>query len=350
MRKPNTGKQLSNSEVANFCGQMALVLKSGISAIEGISIMLEDAQTLEEKELLQNLHDTLMETGSFHQAVLKCNVFPAYMLRMVELGECTGTLDSLMGHLNTHYNRESSIALSIRNAITYPLIMAGMMIVVIVVLLVKVMPIFNQVFIQLGTEMSGLSKTLMDIGNGISKYSAFFFVLLIVIAGFLLYGLKADSGKKLFQRIGYKIPYIRFIFESTAACRFASGLALTLRSGIDTSQSFRMATSLITDPIFQDKLDACQNLIEEGTEHFEALHRCGIFSGIYARMVSLGSRTGMMDQVMDEVASLYQEEVDRRISQLLSILEPTLVICLTLFVGIILLSVMLPLIGIMAGI
>ena len=91
-------------------------------------------------------------------------------------------------------------------------------------------------------------------------------------------------------------------------------------------------------------------MAENGSDPFDALHQCGIFSGVYARMVSLGSRTGTMDQVMEDVSVLYQEEVDRRIGNLLAILEPTLVICLTIFVGIILLSVMLPLIGIMSGI
>lgn len=350
MNKPNKSKQLSNSEVANFCSQMALILKSGISSVEGISIMLEDAKSGEEQVLLKTICDTLTETGSLYQACLKCRVFPEYMLRMVELGECTGTLDSLMGHLTTHYNRESSIALSIRNAITYPLIMTGMMIVVIVVLLVKVMPIFNQVFIQLGTQMSGLSKVLMDIGNLINRYSAVLSVLLLCVISFIFYGTKTNSGKKLFHKLGYKISYTRFIFESTAACRFASGLSLTLQSGIDALQSLRLAAGLNEDPIFQKKLDLCLQLTEKGTDTFKALHECGIFSGVYARMVSLGIRTGTTDQAMGEVASLYQEEVDRRISNLLSVLEPTLVICLTIFVGIILLSVMLPLIGIMSGI
>lgn len=349
MKTKSALKPLTNTEVASFCGQISLILKSGISAVEGISIMLEDAQTAEEKALLKSIYDTLLETGSFYQAVLGCEVFPSYMLRMVELGETTGTLDDIMGHLTTHYNREASISISIRNAITYPMIMAGMMLVVIVVLLVKVMPIFNQVFIQLGTEMTGLSKALMDIGNLLNRYSLLFILLLALIAGFILYGCKTKSGKRLFLFIGYKIPFVRLIFESTSACRFASGLTLTLRSGIDTAQCVRLAGSLNTDPYFQQKLDTCFALVEGGMDYFEALHQCGIFSGVYARMVSLGARTGTMDQVMDEVATLYQEEVDRRIGNLLSILEPTLVICLTVFVGIILLSVMLPLIGIMSS-
>lgn len=350
MKKQATNSLLTNAEVSSFCEQIALILKSGISSIEGISIMLEDAHSEQDKALLQTIYDTLIETGSFYQALESAHVFPAYMLRMADIGERTGTLDEVMEYLNTHYEREESISLSIRNAITYPMIMTGMMIVVIVVLLVKVMPIFNQVFIQLGTEMTGFSKTLMDIGNVINRYSVVFIILILVIVGILFYGCKTKSGQKLFHKIGYKIPFVRTIFENTSACRFASGLALTLKSGIDTAQSIQLAGSLNEDPYFQAKLELCQSKIEEGMDYYEAMHQCGIFSGVYARMISLGARTGTMDQVMDKVASLYQEEVDRRINNLLAILEPTLVIGLSLFVGIILLSVMLPLIGIMSSI
>lgn len=350
MKNQTSKSILTNAEVASFCEQIALILKSGISSIEGISIMLEDAHTQEDKALLQTIYDTLLETGSFFQALESAKVFPEYMLRMADIGEKTGTLDEVMEYLTTHYEREESISLSIRNAITYPMIMAGMMIVVIIVLLVKVMPIFNQVFIQLGTEMTGFSRALMDIGNVINRYSVVFVLLILAIVGVVVYGCKTKSGQNLFHKLGYKIPFERTIFENTSACRFASGLALTLKSGIDTAQSIHLAGSLNQDPFFQEKLNLCQSKIEDGMDYYEAMHQCGIFSGVYARMISLGARTGTMDQVMDKVASLYQEEVDRKINNLLAILEPTLVIGLSLFVGVILLSVMLPLIGIMSSI
>ena len=106
---------------------------------------------------------------------------------MVQIGEETGTLDEVMSALGEHYEREDSIAKSIRNAVTYPMIMIGMMLVVILVLLVKVMPIFNQVFVQLGTEMTGFSGALMQIGNAISRYSVVLVVLLAATAAALFF-------------------------------------------------------------------------------------------------------------------------------------------------------------------
>ncbi len=343
-------KPFSNMELSSFCGQLALILKSGISSLEGLTIMLEDAASSDEKEILEALLEKMQETGSLYQSLDSVKLYPSYMLHMVEIGEETGTLDEVMQALQNHYEREEAISKSIRNSITYPLIMTGMMAVVVVVLLVKVMPIFNQVFIQLGTEMTGFSRMLMNAGNAINRYSLAFIILLVIIAVLIFYGTHTDSGRSMFRGIGYKLKLTRAVYEEIAVCRFASGMALTLSSGLNPERSMELVNSLNDDPVFQKKIDQCQNQIDEGNDLSQALFTSGMFTGVYARMVSIGSKTGTMDQVMEQVAALYQEDIDNRMNNILAVLEPTLVILLSLIVGVILLSVMLPLMGIMSSI
>lgn len=343
-------KPFSNTELSSFCGQTALVLRAGISAIEGLSIMLEDAASPEEKEVLEVLLAEMQESGSLCQALEKTDICPSYMLHMVQIGEETGTLDEVMEALKNHYEREESIRRSIRSSITYPLIMTGMMAAVIVVLLVKVLPIFNQVFIQLGSELTGFSRILMQTGNTISRYSAVFIGLLLLLVGFAVFGTRTASGKKILRRLGCRFKPIRIIYEETAACRFASGMALTLSSGLNPERSMELVTALNDDPVFQEKVGRCREAVQDGEDISQALFSSGMFTGIYARMVSIGARTGSMDQVMDQIADLCQDDIDTRMNNMLAVLEPSLVILLSLIVGVILLSVMLPLMGIMSGI
>lgn len=343
-------KPFSSLELSSFCGQIALILKAGISSLEGLTIMQEDASSPDEKEILNALLTNMQETGSLYQAMEATEIYPPYMLHMVQIGEETGTLDSVMASLQNHYAREDSIRKSIRNSITYPMIMVAMMALVIIVLLVKVMPIFNQVFIQLGTEMTGLSRTLMNAGTVISRYSIVFILLLVALTVFAFYGTRTASGRRLFQKIGYKLSFTRAIYEEIAACRFASGMALTLSSGLNPDRSMELVASLNDDPVFRQKLDLCQQKVAEGEDLSQALFTSGMFTGVYARMASIGSKTGSMDKVMDEIAGLYQDEIDTRMNNLLAVLEPTLVVLLSLIVGVILLSVMLPLMGIMSSI
>lgn len=343
-------KPFTNMELSSFCGQTALILRSGISSMEGLTIMLEDASSDEEREILEALLTNMQETGSFFQALEAAGIYPSYMLHMVQIGEETGTLDEVMEALKNHYEREDSISKSIRNSITYPMIMTGMMAVVIIVLLVKVLPIFNQVFVQLGSEMTGFSRVLMNLGTVINRYSVALIILLVLIAAFIFYGTRTVSGRRLFLLIGHRLNITRTLYENIAACRFASGMALTLSSGLNPERSMELVNALNDDPVFQEKIDLCQNKLEEGCDLSQALFTSGMFTGVYARMASIGSKTGTMDQVMEQIARLYQEDIDTRMNNMLAVLEPTLVIALSLIVGVILLSVMFPLMGIMSSI
>lgn len=343
-------KPFSNMEISSFCGQIALILKSGISSLEGLIIMNEDSSSAEEKKVLEALISAMQETGSLYAALESIHIFPSYMVHMVQIGEETGTLDDVMVALQNHYEREDSIDKSIRSSVTYPMIMTGMMAVVIIVLLAKVMPIFNQVFVQLGTEMTGFSRALMSVGTAINRYSTVFILILVVLAGLAFVGIYTESGRKKFRTLGYKFKFTRTIYDGIAACRFASGMALTLGNGINPERSLELVGSLSDDPAFQTKLGKCKKEIDEGADISQALVNSGMFTGVYATMVSVGTKTGTIDQVMEQIARLYQDDVDTRMNNILAVLEPTLVVLLSLIVGVILLSVMLPLMGIMSGI
>ena len=115
-------KPFSNLELSAFCGQIALILRSGISSMEGLTIMLEDADSAEEKKILEALLENMQESGSLYQAMETREIYPPYMLNMVRIGEETGTLDEVMAALQNHYEREDSIRKNIRNAVTYPMI------------------------------------------------------------------------------------------------------------------------------------------------------------------------------------------------------------------------------------
>ena len=193
---------LSNSETSAFCSQIAMILKSGISSTEGIAIMLEDTDKNDEKQLLTTIYDTLTQTGSLHEALQETHAFPDYMLSMVDIGERTGRLDEVMGSLADYYEKEAGLAQTIKNAITYPCIMIFMMLAVILILITKVMPVFEQVFLQLGTRMSGPSRVILNIGTFLNTHSI---VLIIIIVVLIATGDCSDQNKnrtEFYQQTG----------------------------------------------------------------------------------------------------------------------------------------------------
>ncbi len=344
-----TFSPLSNMEVSAFCSQMAMILHSGIFVMEGISIMLEDTADQEERALLMQVNETLQETGILHQALRKTGAFPEYMIRMIRIGEETGKLDDVLTALTAYYDREATIAQTVKNAVTYPLIMVFMMLLVILVLITKVMPIFNEIFQQLGNEMTGFSRAVLNLGIAVNRYSALLIILLILLAAAAFYFGKTQKGRRQLRSFALHISFIRSFIEKLTACRFANGMSLTLSSGMSPEECLNLTSDLIGEADFVRKLDICRESIKNGQELNDAFIKAEIFTGIYARMVSIGDRTGALDEVMQKIADKYQEEIDLRFAGIIAALEPTLVILLSLIVGMILLSVMLPLMGIMAS-
>ena len=221
--------------------------------------------------------------------------------------------------------------------------MIGMMLVIIIILMTKVMPVFDQVFRQFGQEMTGFSRGILLAGNALSRYSAVFAVLLAVIVCAGIYFTKTESGrKKLFA-------FSRELKDKLSACRFAGGMSLALKSGLTPEQGMEFSENLIEDDDFRKKVAECKADMENGTDIAEALVKAGIFTGVYARMTSIAGKAGMMDEMMGRIADECEEGVDEKLSSMIAVLEPTLVIILSVIVGTILLSVMLPLLEIMSG-
>ena len=169
MKKTDKQKSLSSYEIASFCRQMALLIKAGIAPADGIDILTEDSKDNSAKKILGSISQTLRSGEKFHIALAMSNVFPDYVVHMVTIGETSGNMDVVMDSLADYYEREDSIQESVKNAISYPLIMIFMMMVIVTVLVAKVLPIFEQVFAQLGTGMSGFSQSLLNLGNLLNK-------------------------------------------------------------------------------------------------------------------------------------------------------------------------------------
>ena len=269
---------------------------------------------------------------------------------MIEIGEQSGKLEEVMKALAFHYNREENVARGIKSAVTYPMLIVGMMLIVILVLVIKVLPIFNEVFKQLGTEMTGFSKGMLDFGSAVSKYALVIVIVTAVLVVGILILTKTGKGRAALRGFLSKFFATRGLYDKIAAGRFASGMALTMSAGLDTDESLAMVSNLVDNSDMSEKIKKSKELMTNGSSFADALCSAGIFSNMYSRMISVGYKTGSVDKVLEKIAVGYDDEVDEKMSNLISVLEPTLVIILSVVVCLILLSVMLPLMGVMGSI
>ncbi|MCR5404381.1 MAG: type II secretion system F family protein [Butyrivibrio sp.] len=343
-------KKLTSSEISTFCKQMSLLLKAGITPMDGIDILEKDTKDSSGKEILKSLSQVLHSGETFHVALEMSGVFPDYVIHMAAIGEESGNMDTVMESLSDYYDREENIESSIKSAVSYPLIMVFMMLIVVLVLVTKVLPIFQQVFTQLGTTMSGFAQSLLNLGNALNRYSVVLVVLLVVAAVLFLYFFAAPNGKENFKKLMQKLSMTKRLMLDIETERFANGMVLTLSSGMDTFEGLSLVQKLASSDTMKEKIENCRNLILDGDSFPEAIDKSGIFNSFYSRMIMVGFQSGSMDQSMKQVSERIEKDTEKRIYSLISVIEPTLVIILSLIVGMVLLSVILPLMGIMSTI
>ena len=343
-------KSLTDSELAAFSGQLAMILHSGISTLEGISILRDDLPEGEGRQILDQVYESLEMTGELAPSLEESGVFPDYFLKMTGIGERSGTLEEIMQSLSSYYERQHTLIRSIRDALTYPLILLGMLFAVLLVLMTQVMPVFRQVFEQLGVEVSGITGTVFGLSKIMQNSAIFVLILVVALLLCCIPALRSETGRAKMLALISRIPAVRRTGTLLACSRFANALSLALHSGLDMGESFELAADLVTQEQFREKVSAAAALLEEGTDFGEALRESGVFTGLNARMMSIGFRTGSAEDALEKISASCQQEADNQVQAAVGAVEPTLTAVLSVLTGLILVSVMLPLLGIMTNI
>lgn len=340
--------KLTNQELFQFCEQFSIILRSGMSTIEGLTILNDDDQTPRGHEILSFLSKDMEESGSLAHAMKASGAFPQSASAYVQTGEETGCLDEVMTGLAAFYQQEIQITAQIQSAVTYPLVMLGMMSAVIVILLVKVLPVFRQVFRQLGLEMNGISGALLGFGQALGRYSTVLLILLAILIVFILFLCFHPAGRSLTRRMVYQLPGMKKIPMALDYSRLCQCISMGLRSGLPPEICTELAWQVISQPELIQKLKAVQEQLAAGSGFADAITKENLFAPMELRMISLGVQAGAADEVIGNLSKRYEEQSLESISSIVSILEPTIVIILSLLVGLVLLSVMMPLLGLLS--
>jgi len=328
-----------------------MLLNAGITISNGIDMMLADETDKDGKIVLQGVLDNLTDGIPLSEAMNKGGYFPPYMTNMIEIGEKTGRLTETMKSLSEHYERQDRLAVSIKNATVYPAVLLGLMVVVVLVLIVQVLPIFNDVFGRMGAQMSPFAIRLMQFGTwfrGAAVVIAIIFSAIFIVAfiAWAVPGIREGLVGMFKRSFGG-----RGVFGRIASFQFVSSMTLAMSSGLNVEDSVGMAASLNSGSnALNKKYEKCRSLLRSGSSLADALRDSEILSARDGRILSLGERSGMGDTAMAEIARRSDRSVQDEIARIVGRIEPTLVILTSVIVGVILLSVMLPLMGIMTSI
>ena len=334
--------KLKAAYISGLCGELYDTVSSGISINDGIYMLMSDGKN---DPVLKKLFDETSQGHTFASAIKKTESFPDYMEEMIRIGEQTGRLDSVLRELSVYYARQNEIAQNIKNAVTFPLILLAILIIIVVVLLTQVLPIFNDVFSQLGVSMSAAAVSLMNLGDAIRTYAVLIIACVAVFAlfGFALYKLPATHNSILNIFKGRKLK------KQMSSSVFASAMSMTISSGMDIDESLEMSKKLCDKDIIK-KINSCQEVMKGGISFDKAVQKSNILDPISARRLTVSFRTGRTDEAMKKIADEYTEQVNTAIDEKISRVEPALVVIMSLLVGFVLFSVMLPMLSVITAI
>jgi type IV pilus assembly protein PilC len=344
MKQKQNVRRFTAEETAAFFGRLGMILDAGISIQEGIGL-LRDGEN--DSLYTQMEHNITEQRMPLHKALENSGRFRDYAVRMVAVGEMTGRLDEVCHRLSEYYAQEATNRQLIRNTLLYPAVLAGMLAAVLFVLVTEVLPIFNRVFAELGMEMTGISAVFLRLGKwaGVALVA-----LLAVCAAVVVIILLARRGASVWQNFLEKSFLTRRLYEKISIGRLASSLALAMASGKNTDEAVEVAGTMTTHKGLLKKLRTAQQAMKEGANLARALGDTGILTPLQTNMLAVGIKAGQTDSVLAQLAQSLDEEAELAAGRMISLVEPILVSILSALVGLILLSVLLPLLGVMSSI
>lgn len=345
-------KKLSSTELSYFCTQVSMILKSGMLIHDGIEWMYNDIEEGNVKNALGILKNELNNKLPLYKAMENSGYFPSYIINMSQIGNVTGRLDEVMSSLSEYYDRESYLKSKIKNSVFFPAMLFVMMSLVILILVTKIFPIFEDMIEELGGQLSNEASFIISFSSGImtGKFAMAFVLAILFLASVIFILYKTEKGKCKLSKLLSNNIFTKSIMKKITAYRFASSMSLLLSSGMNVESSINMLLDIVDEPNLKSKIEDCSKSMSTGEDFLESISKLSLFSSMHLQMLNMGQRTGEMDIVMKKITNIYEVESDQSISKAVSLIEPVLVGTLCTVIGFILISVMLPLMNIMTSI
>ncbi len=321
---------LTNEEKYIFTSELAFTLKNGLSVDEGLKMLVgQDNHISKCSKLI--LND--MEKGiSFYDALKNSSEFDEYMIQMVQVGLSIGNLDEIFNQLSQYYDRQKKLSYQIKDAITYPFVLVLMMFIIVSVIVFKVFPIFENILKQMSMSLS------LMVSAKIISYIGLILLLIVLVFGIFMYFYYRSTKKLwLMNKLNIQIQMTKFTYL----------LSLFVSSGYSLMEALDIISGTIEDKTLKNKIQAVKKDMIEGDSLATGLVKENVYPNSYGSLIVAASQSGHEDEILTTLSIRYQEDLERMISSFLNRLEPIMIACLSLLVGFVLISVMLPLMNVL---
>jgi len=336
--------KISARDYCVFCRQMLSILGAGVSIINALQMLAEQTENKALKRGITILADEVGKGETLSNAMRKQpKVFPSMFANLIEAGEATGTLEISFERMALQFEKENQLKTVIKKAMTYPIIVGLVAVGVIFAMMTFVIPTFMNMFSDMDVEMPGITKFVIAISD---FFVAFWWLLIVIIIALVLlirFYAKTVSGRVLFGNLKLHFPGVKEVVIKSASAKFSRTLSTLLRSGVPMIQALEIAANSLEDNIhFQRAVLSARDQVANGSSLSKPIKLSGLFPPMVVHMISIGEETGNLEDMLENVAEYYEEEVTTATEQMMTILEPMMILVLAVIVGVIILAILQP--------
>lgn len=345
------GTGVNRQDVSRFTRQFATMISAGLPMIQCLEILSAQAESKELRKILLSVKDTVQSGSTLADALGRHpKIFDQLYVNMVDAGEMGGALDVILIRLANYREKAEILIRKVKGAMMYPIVILVVAIGVTTAMLVFVVPVFAKMFAGLGEELPGPTQFILAISNFLQAYFLYLIGGLIAMVVGYKFAVKNPNGRLIADKILINSPMLGSLIRKSAIARFTRTLGTLLSSGVSIIEALEITAKTAGNRVIHDAIRKSVVSIAEGDTITAPLKETGVFPPMVTQMISVGEKTGGLDEMLNKIADFYDEEVDAAVSALTSIIEPVVVVFMGVVVGGILIAMYLPMFDIIGKI
>ena len=335
--------KVKKKDLAIFCRQFYTMLNAGVSIIKTLDILGKQSENKLMKKAIENVYNSVQKGMALSEAMKNMpKVFPPILINMVEAGEASGNLDTIMDRMAAHYEKEFKMENKIKGAMIYPMVLAVAATGVVVFLMVFVMPTFIGMFESSGVELPGPTKALLAVSNSMqNQWYVYIIAIVVLVFTIRLIG-KSDGGALLFDTIKLRLPVFKNTNVKVATSRFTRTLSTLMSSGIPLIQGIDIVSRVIGNRYIRNKLESAKEEVRKGVPLSRTIKDTNVFPPMVDSMINIGEESGALDDILNKTADFYDEEVEAALQKMTEMMQPVMIVVMASIVGFIVLAIALP--------
>ncbi|WP_370292809.1 type II secretion system F family protein [Thalassolituus sp.] len=337
-------KRIKSSDITFFTRQMATMVKSGVPLVQSFDIVADGVDNLSLKQVIFEIRDSVASGNDFAAALKQHpNLFDELTCNLVESGEQAGTLESMLDKVAIYKEKTEALKAKIKKAMMYPTITLMVAFAVTLVLLIKVIPSFQEMFTSFGSELPAPTQFVVNLSELAQQYYLYILGGAVIIFVAFFQALKTSpSFKDNFERGMLQVPVLGDLIRKAAVARYARVLSTTFAAGVPLVDALESVSGAVGNSLYRDAVLNIRDDVASGQQMHLAMRATKVFPNMVVQMTSIGEESGALDTMLGKAANYYEDEVDNAVDNLTALIEPMIMVFLGVVIGGLIVAMYLP--------